>query len=234
MKYFAVYPLLTPAQGQAHMCGGLWICLHRQMAALSKVTVHKSPFFFCSTAVGSLTTSSTLYLPPHTLNLVFSLSLKLSLSLPESDRALRSSWRRSLCPVWSRPRSSPSCPAVYLSFCVSSPAVALASHLSVKSPSVVGHFERTPQIQEVHSNNACGVLVFSTVQGKHVSDYCLAFSLDRTAYFQFAVPNFYAGLCFSVEEMRTKVTLNSDGVNMDSRLRVGLPQTVNYWLLCPH
>lgn len=55
-------------------------------------------------------------------------------TLLESDRALRSSWRQSLCPVWSRLWPSPSCPKVYLSIRLSSPAVALASHLGGKSP----------------------------------------------------------------------------------------------------
>lgn len=72
----------------------------------------------------------------ETPNLPFLPSTVLSLSpnlFPpsqfETDRAFRSSWRHSFCTVWSRSRHLPICPKVYLSVCLSSPAVALASHL---------------------------------------------------------------------------------------------------------
>lgn len=71
----------------------------------------------------------------------------LPLAMPESDRALRSSWRQSLCPVWSRPWPSPSCPKVCLSVCLSSPAVVPASHPGVKSPSVNILMPRASQVE---------------------------------------------------------------------------------------
>lgn len=88
--------------------------------------------------------------PPPTWDVIFFLNRRslcspsLNQHLPtrsESDRALRSSWRRSLFPVWSRARPSPSCPKSYLSVCLSSPAVVPASHLGVKSPSVMEDFD---------------------------------------------------------------------------------------------
>lgn len=104
----------------------------------SPKSLSTKPLFFSHGALlFPLTTSLRLNLPFLNPNCCHSL---LS-NLLEGDRALRSSWHKSLCPVWSRLWPSPSCPKVNSSVCLSIPAVALASHLGVKSPSVTVHFK---------------------------------------------------------------------------------------------
>lgn len=106
------------------------------MAEQCKVIVHQPPCF--AALLFLLTANSTLEFPCLTLICSFSLSPNLlPLPIPESDRSLRSSWRQSLCPPWSRSRPLPSCPKVCLSVCLSGTAVALVCHLSVKSPLMI-------------------------------------------------------------------------------------------------
>lgn len=55
------------------------------------------------------------------------------------------------------PGPRPAVPKVYLSVCLSSPAVALASHLSVKSPSVMGQFKvGALNAKPNHEDKLCG------------------------------------------------------------------------------